>query len=663
VSRVCGISGIVAGSIEKEWIESMNTKLKHRGPDDEGYLLVNTKKKIFEERGGKDSKVPLKHVQEQVNFEIDLVFGHRRLSILDLSPAGHQPMKYEKNGDVVWIVYNGEIYNYLELREKLIKEGYEFKTNTDTEVLLASYLEWGFDCVQKFNGMWAFVIYDVGKNLLFGSRDRFGVKPLYYIHKNGYFVFASEIKAILSLPFVKRVVNERILFDYLVFGLSEHTAETFFKDVYRLEPSYNFILNLDNNKLKLERYYRLGYNDSAGVFKQRSFEAYVRKTNELVEKAIDLRLRSDVPVGTCLSGGIDSSVIATVINKLIHEKELPQIGKIQKVFSACYEEQDIDECDYAELVVENTKTEWHRTFPTSEEFLKDLENLIYIQEEPFGSTSIYAQYRVMKLAKEKGVKVLLDGQGGDELFTGYPMYYASYFIELFRNFRFLTLFRELRNLRNSPASLKDIVLFLIRRISVKFPIEIKLKLLEISQSEMRYLKKEFIKKCKGRDPSRGMVSYALNDMCHLLMTGYHLQRLLKYEDRNSMAHSIEARTPFSDDLELIEYVFSIPSVYKIHKGWSKYLLREAFKDSLPKEIRLRRDKKGFFTPEKEWISEIKEKLKRMIEFENPYIDTKALVRDFDKIIDTFSEYGFWMFWRMINALLWIKVFDLEYEKV
>ena len=657
---MCGIAGITGKDLNKQWIFSMAESLKHRGPDDEGYLLVNTDEKIFEECGGEGSKIYLKHIRESVSFDVNLSLGHRRLSILDPSPAGHQPMKYERNGRILWIVYNGEVYNYLELREELRKKGYEFRTDTDTEVILASYLEWGFDCVRKFNGMWAFVIYDPQKNILFGSRDRYGVKPLYYYKNKDVFVFASEIKAILALPFVERKANESILYDYLVYGILEHSEETFFDGIYKVPQSHSFIYYLENKELNVSRYYELEYNKSVGEFSEQQLEKYIGKLKELISRAVDLRLRSDVPVGTCLSGGIDSSTIAVIINEMLKNRQIPQIGERQKVFTAAYDGKEIDESRFAQEVVNRTDAEWHRTYPESKDLMKDLEDLIYYQEEPFGSTSIYAQYRVMRLAKDNGVKVLLDGQGGDELFTGYQFFYASFFLDLVRNFRFGRLIHEMMNLKNSPLTVKSLLIQIAKILYAKFiPARFKVRMLSMLQPELRYINKNSLSKFSKRDPAKGAVSTSLNETCYIWFTGHNLQQLLKYEDRNSMAHSIEARVPFSDDTELVEYVFSIPAAYKIHNGWSKYLLREAMADLLPDVIRKRTDKIGFATPEKEWLMEAKDELKRLLDWDNPYINTKKLIDDLDVLVERMPESGLNMLWRVINAVLWMRIFDVK----
>ncbi len=652
---MCGIAGITGKNVKLEWIHKMTNALKHRGPDDEGYLLANTNNGYIEERIGDDSTISgLKHIMDPSN-QVNLLLGHRRLSILDPSPAGHQPMEY--NGH--WIIHNGEIYNYIELRDKLKKKGYKFNTNTDTEVILAAYKEWGYDCINEFNGMWAFVIYDVEKRILFGSRDRFGVKPLYYINENDVFAFASEIKALLTLNFINRIVNEKILYDYLLYGILEHSNETFFEGILKLMPSHNFVYDLKNKKLMISRYFDLKYTNELGKFSQSELEKHKKNVRRLIEKAVNIRLRSDVPVGSCLSGGIDSSSIVLIINEILKKRHIPQIGELQKVFSACYNDSKINECHYAEKIVNKAGTEWYRVFPESEDLLKDLENLIYIQDEPFGSTSIYAQYKVIGLAKENNVKVLLDGQGGDELFTGYKIYYISYFFELFKNLNFLTLIKEIKHLKNSPISLKELIYFIAGYIFTRLPNYLKLKVYSSIKPELKYINNKILKKYYKVDTVKDVVSTTLNNMCYYWMTNYNLQHLLRYEDRNSMAHSIEARTPFSDDIELIEYVFSVPSVYKIHNGWSKFLLRVAMKDLLPEDVKYRKDKIGFATPERRWITEIKDELKELINFENPYIDAKRLIEDFDELIKKLPESGLTMLWRLINVILWMKIFNVQ----
>lgn len=651
---MCGIAGIFSTykSINPLWIKQMTDLLKHRGPDDEGFVGVDTSTGKVYQAIGNDSKVGGISI-ENLNKPVNLLLGHRRLSIIDLSPSGHQPMADETGN--IWIVYNGEVYNYIELREELKFLGYSFRTNTDTEVILKSYKEWGFDCVNHFNGMWAFVIYDKRKNILFGSRDRFGVKPLYYYLDNNYFAFSSEIKAILSLPFYKPTINEKAIFEYLVLGLEEIDEEGFYKNILELFPSYSFVLNLIDFSFKKWKYYNLNYTNEWEPFDESRLKTHAQRVRQLIFEAIKGRLRSDVCLGTCLSGGLDSSTIVCVINQILKEHTITQIGERQKVFTASYEDKKVDESRWAKIVVNSTNTEWYQTFPKEDELFQDIQDLVYYQEVPFGSTSIYAQYRVMKLASENGVKVLIDGQGGDEIFTGYLGYHPIFLIELLKKGKILYLFNELKHLNNSPISLLYLFKTMANILGVKFLLPaLRKRVAKFIKYPASIVTDDFfntysylIDKLSEEYPTE------LNRSLYINMT--YLKHLLKYEDRNSMRFSIEARTPFADDVELIEYVFSLPSVYKIHNGWSKFILREAMNGILPKEIKERRDKIGFATPEFVWL---KRRKKWFILLLNEYRKESGEFLNVDKVIkhienDKIFNEGFTA-WRVINLILWIE---------
>jgi|Deesub1362A_J573_1020465.scaffolds.fasta_scaffold01368_8 asparagine synthase (glutamine-hydrolysing) len=656
---MCGIAGIYVsdGKVEPEWIVDMTNSLKHRGPDDEGYLGVNTQiSKVFPLTGA-ESRVRGERV-DTFKQSVDLFLGHRRLSILDLSPLGHQPMcNHDKS---IWILHNGEIYNYIELREELKRLGYIFKTNTDTEVLLAAYEAWGENCLERLNGMWSFVIYDGRKNILFGSRDRFGVKPFYYYLDSKSFAFASEIKSLLKIPFVKREVNTGVLFDYFVFKWLEREEETFFKNIFELPPSFAFQHNLSNNEFKKWKYYELEFFEGWENFKEEKLKEYVEEIKNLIFNAVRLRLRSDVPIGSCLSGGLDSSSIVCVINKLLERSYLTQIGERQKLFTASYNIEAVDESKWAEMVVKSTRTSWYRTFPSARELLQDLEELVYVQDIPFLSTSIYAQYRVMKLAKENGVKVLLDGQGGDELFTGYVSYYVAFFIEMLRRMKYADFWREFNSLGNSPVS-KKFILFSLGKylLSNSAPFFIK-SFFKRMDKVKKYLNPDFWGENKERiEKLRGRRYTSLNSMLYDFISRSNLKSLLRFEDRNSMRFSIESRTPFADDKNLIEYVFRIPPVYKIHNGWSKFLLREATKDIVPDPIRHRRDKIGFATPERFWLKEIKEELLSYITSDlDSFLNVNKLKEDWDRLFEIELREDFTDVWRFIDFAVWKKVFNL-----
>lgn len=655
---MCGIAGIFnfTQASDPLWIKAMADRLRHRGPDDEGYIAVNTSSGTLEILSGSDSRIKALPVDK--SRPANLYLAHRRLSILDLSPLAHQPMANAR-GDI-WVTYNGEIYNYLQLRDELKSLGRAFKTSSDTEVLLAAYEEWGVKCLDRFDGMWAFVIYDARKNILFGSRDRFGVKPFYYINQKGRFVFASEPKAILDLPFYDKKINKKAAFDYLASGLEESGDESIFAGIFELKPSTAFEVNLKDGEFRKWQYYSLALADKWEAFDEARSAEYARNVKELVFKAVKARLRSDVPVGSCLSGGLDSSTIVCVVNKILEGEKVAQVGDRQKVFTASYDLKEIDESRWAELVATRTKTEWLRTFPKAGELMSDLEDLIETQDFPFGSTSIYAQYRVMRLAKERGIKVLLDGQGGDELFSGYTSYYAPFFSEMLMNFKAGGLLNEFRRIGNSPltgtAAVKSLGKFLI---AGNLPTGLMGAAYRFKAKENRLLNRDFWEENKERlNAVKDRKASSLNRYLYQAITGAGLKTLLRYEDRNSMRFSIESRTPFADDRALIEYVFGIPSAYKIHNGWSKFMLRESMRGVIPDEIASRKDKIGFATPEYHWLNESKTALKANISGTDDFLDAAGIIKDWDGIMAGQPKTGITGIWRIINFSIWKKKFGL-----
>jgi len=543
---MCGINGFSWG--DGDLVREMNVTIRHRGPDDEGVYV--------------DDNVSL---------------GHVRLAIIDLSPKGHQPMKYEKDGHEVWIVYNGEVYNFMELREELEKRGYTFNSNTDTEVILAAYLEWGFDCVEKFNGMWAFAIYDKTKNLLFLSRDRFGIKPLYYYYDGQNLIFSSEIKAILKHN-IERKPNDAVIFDFLYYNLLDHSESTFFEGIKRLMPGHNATFDLSTRELRVRRYY-----DLRTAIKTEDVKSDPKKFKELFFRVVKRRLIADVPVGSCLSGGLDSSSIVCTMKEIRPDLEI-------KTFSLVFPGFKLDESKYQESVVQKCKVKRYITTFTSEDVLRDLEDLVYTQEEPFSTLSIYGQYRVMKLAKENGMKVLLDGQGSDEILAGYHYFFGYYFAELFRKFKWIKLAREVlayHRIHKSWTPLLNMVLYL----SPKFVRRI------LWRRRFGYLTDNFVERYRNRKTKEPQWSIkSLNEASLLAETYYSLPHLLRFEDKNSMRWSVESRVPFCDH-ELVEYVLSLPAEVKIKRGITKKILREALEGVLPEDIRNRISKIGFATPD------------------------------------------------------------------
>ena len=611
---MCGISGIVQlqGSSNQlpVILKKMNDKLKHRGPDDEGFTLFKDGKvQCFSGQDTPASSLsshlafaPKFHIDSAKEHPFQVGFGHRRLAIIDLSAGGHQPMCLQENQEI-WITLNGEIYNYIELREELQSYGFVFHTESDVEIVLASYQHWGTDCLTHFNGMWSFVIYDHQKNQFFGARDRFGVKPLYYLQNEQHFAFASEQKALLEVPSYHRAVNLDAMLPFLLYGQVELQSEGFFKDLYELKPGHFFTFDLSNSKLKTERYFELCATNKNQAFHAASFEDAKKLTRQMIKDAVRIRFRSDVPIGFCLSGGLDSSTIVCTAAEIIKEESISSLKNGIKTFTASNDSL-LDESSWAKQIVDHTKAEWHNVKVDSKTLIEDIQQLIYFQDIPLATTSTYAQSRVMRAAQEQGISILIDGQGGDELYAGYQTFYYSYFNQLFTSFDWKKLYNELRSLENSPVTMKELFAAFIKINLSKFPAKIRASLSKKWKSETNLITPQFLRSNAKNVQFHGEFrSDSLNQRLKSYCTETYLKGLLRWEDRCSMHYSIESRTPFSDDINLIQHAFSLPANYKIRNGWSKFILRESIKGLVPESIRLRKDKKGFSIPQNKWLME------------------------------------------------------------
>jgi len=678
---MCGIVGIYhldGQVVSKAVLQRATEVIAHRGPDDEGYVFVNTRDGVFGTAGGRDtpdavraSKYPYSPGAEIDSFDtraggFNLAFGHRRLSIVDLSPAGHQPMC---NADgTIWIVYNGEIYNYIELREELKALGHRFVTRTDTEVIIAAYEEWGYDCLQRFNGMWAFAIWDVRKRELFCSRDRFGVKPFYYYWDGASFAFASEIKSLLQCPGIPRMANDASVCDYLVWGFLPYHDDTFFDGIKQLSPAHYLVLASDS-RLEAKRWFSLDYSRELALPSDKSIEDTVEQFRWLLKDAVRLRLRSDVPIGTCLSGGLDSSSIVCLVNQFVRgEGALPPsiVGERQETFSSCYEDESVDERRFIEEVLRETKAERNFVFATAEQLWEDLPELAWHQDEPFGGSSIYAQWAVMRMVNKAGVKVLLDGQGGDELLAGYHPYYGTYMVNLALKCQLPRLLHEAR--RSSGLIGAGNLEYLVFR-TVGMSLYGKLPM--VFQYGMRDALDRFrgihIRRALNPTISDDFLRHGIDKFRKFSSTVTDLQRrlyndvatsltwLLRYEDRNSMAFSVEARVPFLD-YRLVEYVFSLPASVKIRDGWTKWILREAMQGVLPEEVRVRKDKLGFPTPQKAWLWHNHDRLRGMFcegdVLSQKYLNVRFIQQNLDKLLSSESTaQGMWQF---LNLELWLR---------
>lgn len=640
---MCGISGLVIkkqNSVNlKEVVHAMSQSIKHRGPDGEGFLFANESQTIPVSTNDSPSfkrfdlnYVPQKNISE-VNGNFNIAFAHRRLSIIDLSESGHQPMALSDGK--YWITYNGEIYNYLELKKELEAEGAKFVSSSDTEVVLHAYKLWGVDCLDKFNGMWSFCLYDVEKQELFCARDRFGVKPFYYVDNDNAFAFASEQKAFVKSGLIKAEMNEKALHNYLINNRMEPEENNFFEGIKELWPSHYLIYNLKSHQIHTYRYFKLepDYDYETDLL---SDEEVIKQIREKLINAVDLRLRSDVAVGSCLSGGVDSSVLAALMSK---DRKNPVY-----FFTSVFKNKEGDESYFADLMAKHVNG-IHKTIePTSEGLFKELETLVYSQDVPIWDTSTYAQYKVMELAKQNNIKVVLDGQGADELFAGYHHHFVAKWNYLMSYGNVFGMIRDMNQSKKTIAS--PFSLFIKEKIKANYNTYLK--------NNAPYFKDDFVNKYETVNP----VQY-LDKVNHQLaydITNARLKAFLKCEDRCGMWHSVESRTPFSDDIELINLLFSINGNRKMKNGISKYFLREAVKDQLPKEIYSRYDKMGFETPMNKWIGSNYKAIFEEVEAANfSFAKTSVLKQKFESGTAGTNEIKLLYKWWVL--VKWRKVFS------
>lgn len=673
---MCGITGIVdlKGNIADipVHIRNMTDAIRHRGPDGEGFLIFKDDEVISAHGADTPESVlgsslnysPKHSIQAVSSPNIQFALGHRRLSIIDVSAAGHQPMCDPENK--IWIVYNGEIYNHIELREQLRQNGVACRTNTDTEVVLQAYLHWGESCVDHFNGMWSFVIFDSKKNILFGSRDRVGVKPFYFYNDGSVFAFASEQKALLKLPFVKRGINFKAASDFLVGDIQyiERGEENMFSNIFELMPGHNFRIDLKTKIFSRWNYYTLRTDTGYTPFNERAFENYRDETEKLLVDSVKLRLRSDVPVGSCLSGGIDSSAIVSIMANLAGRDQQVNLGGKLKVFTLTFENLAIDESKWAKYVVDQTKAEWHRVSPSANDLIRDLNDLNYAQDIPICSTGTYGQFRLMRKAKEAGIKVILDGQGGDELFGGYMSHSLVFWKEILRKGKLGSLYSELSAGSNLFLNLKQMTRELSRReFASLVPSSMQQSFYKSYFRQNEFIRDTVVQEyiCGGGMSSELDVSRSasLNEALLKDFTNTRLKMYLKYEDRSSMWHSIEARTPFADDHRLVEYLFNVPGSFKIHNGVNKHLLREAARNYLPKQIKDRTDKLGFVTPIDLWTKQLHGQFLDLLDDSvSDFMDVKKIKSDPAKFFDISNHADGVRVFRMISFAVWKKLFNL-----
>lgn len=564
---MCGITGIISkGDIMYSTMKAMNDKLYHRGPDAEGFLF-----------GGDCISDCSLSMVSCVNSDTRFAFGHRRLSIVDLSLFGHQPMQYMNR---YWIVYNGEVYNHVELRSELVEKGYHFVSNSDTEVIMAAYDFWGKECLGRFNGMWAFVIYDGLRNEFFISRDRFGIKPLYYFQNDENLIFASEIKALLENPLVVPKEDKEFIRDYLINGCKEYTTRTAFLGIKKFDYGSYIIIGGNDvfSPLKEYKFWKVRPNLSDEKFNSERAQIYAEQYYDLLYDAVRLRLRADVNVGSASSGGLDSSSIVYLINRQLRDQG---VEHQQVTFSTVYNTPGTENCDESAFIDEVTRTldvNSLRIEPQEAEVPHEHRKVIYHLENPPEGT-LMSSWHTFKLVGSSEVVVTLDGQGADEQMAGYLPYIINYW----------------STKKKLSGSLKELYFFW-KTSTMKFALiglgfNVAKKL--FSEDVVKYV----IFKITGRriEVYKNLNQRLFEDSFSSLIT------LLHYADHTSMAHSVESRMPFMD-FRLVEFLMSVPACYKIHNGWTKYIARLAFDKKLPDTVVWRKDKMGWPIPEKKWVN-------------------------------------------------------------
>jgi asparagine synthase (glutamine-hydrolysing) len=590
----------------------MNAAIAHRGPDNDGVYIKS-------------------------NFGL----GHRRLSIMDSSHLCHQPFRYK---DFI-ITYNGEIYNHLEIKNDLQKLGYEFTTSGDTEIVLAAYDKWGENCVSHFEGMWSFIIYDPIKNILFGSRDRFGQKPFHYGVFNSYFIVASEIKQFFSVPGFRPSLNHKQAFNFLNYGALNYSDETLFEGIRSLPSGHNLYYDLSTHTYNITQWYffpekrfsKVGIHEAAIEFRR------------LLEKSIELRLGTDVRIGSCLSGGLDSSSIVCVMDQLIGSK------KNFVTLSICWDDKSIDEQEYIDAVSDQTTSAINeKIFPNLDDLNQQniLDKVIYHQDQPILTTSHFAEYKVYEAAGQRGLRVVMDGQGADEYLGGYGVFNWYHMHGLFNASRFISLSKEWSAMRKS-SDLRHHQIFK--------------NLLYIKYKQRKPAMASFISEQWGSKHIDENPLLPPNDarlsakyLSHHQVFTSSLPYQLHSADRNSMCHSVESRLPFLDH-QLVEYCYLLQDTLKISAGKSKIVLREAMKGVLPEKVRERTTKLGFPAPENAWMLKNAKWIAKELDPDDfpliDFVNLSKIKNDFNQFVKT-GRGDQDHYFRILSFARWLKVFGV-----
>lgn len=603
---MCGICGYINFKQKADVIllERMNSIAAYRGPDDEGYTLIGQKKALSlrgnDTVGALDA---LPHISEGEQNDFYIGMAHRRLSIIDLSPMGHQPMSDENTN--ITITFNGEIYNYIELRKELEADNYIFSTDTDTEVIIKAYQKWGEDCVNHFNGMWAFALWDAKNARLFCSRDRLGAKPFYYYREENKFIFASEIKQICQDKQIERYLNLEAVTNYIMWGLADYNEDTWIKGIYELRGGNNLSIEIDFENQNIQKFNLYDYwslDCSIGTVEQSELYKHL-------ERSIDWRLRSDVPVGIMLSGGLDSSCLTAVIcdNYKKSKKDVKTIN----TFTTCFENfPEGDERNFAHKVNVFCGTNENFIYPETDDSFEAMKKMVWHYEGECAFRNLGSFLTLEQVAKS-GAKVIINGQGSDETMMGYERYYAFYLKDIFKKGKKKEAVKNMKlaskNSRLSYFQMLEYYLYFTTPFIRKNRCLYRMKNYVSDSVTDRFKKNNKIYK--------NLFFSSLESLMENEIRGTQIPHILRYDDRGYMAYSLEGRVPFID-YKYVETAVQIPANVKIQNGYTKYLLRKYLKGKLPEDVIWRKNKMGWPSPSKKWVKNFnKEKVEQL--FKNP----------------------------------------------
>lgn len=631
---MCGIAGsffIQKSNINKELFRTALSSIDHRGPDDEGI------------------------VQLEVLNSSEIYLGHKRLSILDLTPLGHQPM-FSENRKLI-IVFNGEIYNFKEIRAELTLKGFKFNSNSDTEVLLAGWQFWGENILNRLIGMFAFSIYDIQRNEIILVRDAFGIKPLFYSYDNiGNFCFGSEKQVVEIIRNTKSEINFQRVFDYIVHGIQDSPCETFNKSIHHLPPASILKFSIKSHQIvSISNWWTPSIKTNHSI----TFDEAAHTFRNLFLDSVKMHLVSDVTVGAALSGGLDSSAIVCAMRYLYPDLPIHTFSYIVSNDDSLNEEKWVD------IVNTYVNAIPHKIYVNSNEFESDFEKLILSQGEPFNSTSIYAQYRIFKEARKCNIPVILEGQGADELLAGYDGYPGHRMKSLFEKISLMKLFSFAKKWKSQRSLLKSPWKSFIGQLLPRFIHNY--LIIKQSSSTLSLINFNFLRN-KGvvlNSPSTIKYPYAygnrVKESLALSLTGHALPSLLRFGDRNAMTFSIENRVPFLT-IPLANFLLSLPENFLISDdGISKSILREALRGIVPDEILDRKDKIGFVTPMSEWLEKF---LKTNIDITTISHEASGLFKEKDflnvlqkDLQDINSNKQ--TIWRLVNFNCWLKLKNIN----